>query len=153
LDLAAGRTTISSSYPFATNIPTHPSASFSTLSPPFLAPEFTHHHTKKPFPTTSHQKLTTAMAPKGGGKGGGSGSKSGSSGSSGKKGRPTNWSKQVRLLGSHFKKPALVASIAVSCLCLLGLLVVAVRAYTVKPNGRKVFLWFGLPLAVTAAVM
>ncbi|KAI9784342.1 MAG: hypothetical protein M1839_002403 [Geoglossum umbratile] len=93
------------------------------------------------------------MAPKGGGKGGGSHSSgssgSGSSGSS----APTNWTRQTTLLGGHFKQPAVVAALAFACLCLAGILAVAVWSFIVKPKGRKVFKWFGLPMAITAATL
>ncbi|KAH0538969.1 hypothetical protein FGG08_004484 [Glutinoglossum americanum] len=92
------------------------------------------------------------MAPKGGGKGGGHGS-GGSSGSSGGKSAPTNWNQQFKLAGSNFKKPIVIVALAVICLCVLGLLLVAAWSYAVKPNGRKAFKWFGLPFAITATVV
>ena len=91
------------------------------------------------------------MAPKGGG--GKGGSHGGGGGRNGGKSAPTNWSLNIALLGSHFKKPVVVAALAIACLCFLGILAVAAWSYAVKPKGRKVFKWFGLSLAIGAVIL
>ncbi|KAI9763701.1 MAG: hypothetical protein M1840_009174 [Geoglossum simile] len=94
------------------------------------------------------------MAPKGGGRGGGSHSGSDSSGSSSKgNSDPTNWNLQTQLAGSHFKRPIVVAALAIACLCFVGILAVAAWSYAIKSNGRKVFKWFGMPLAIGAVIL
>src|SRR5579862_9245600 len=100
------------------------------------------------------------MAPRGGGgKSGGSHSSddsgdigSSSGGSSGSS-APTNWGSDILLGGSHFKVPVAVAALAIACLCLVGMLVVAIWLYTVQSKGRRIFKWFGMPLATGAVIM
>ena len=75
-----------------------------------------------------------------GGISGGSGQHTGGSigGQSTPSSSPGDWSQSFTLAGSHFKDPSTVASIAISCACLLALLGIAIWSRRVKSNGDPV---------------
>ena len=62
----------------------------------------------------------------------------------------SEWTEKMLLYGSHFTNRYVLAWIAMSCICLLVILVVAVVSRRIKNKnepGRRMFGWYGWGLA------